>query len=305
MARSNSESGLGVLRAVVEAGSFMGAGEALGLTQPAVSRTVARLEARVGIRIFHRSARSIALTDEGRRFYETVLPHLRAIEEATNEAAGSSATARGRLRVNIDPGTAQFVLMPRLKPFLDANPQLFVELVVRDRLGDLIREGFDVAVRFGEPEPSTLRARLLFRTRIVTCATPDYLATHGTPARPKDIEAHDCILMRDPLTGSHFGWGFVRGRRKVIVNVRGRVMVNHFAPMLAGCLAGQGIAQLLYCHAEHHIAAGELVELFPEWSDEMWPLYAFYHSAQYTSAKVRAFVDYVVGLTRTRQRRSA
>lgn len=291
-------SGFGMLRAVVDTGSFMAAAESLGLTQPAVSRGITRLEARVGVRIFQRSSRSIALTDEGRRFYDSIVPHLRAIDEATNEAAGSRTEARGRLRVNIDPGTAQFVLMPRLGPFLEAHPHLFIELVVRDRQGDLIRDGFDVAVRFGDPEPSALKARLLLRTRVLTCASPAYLAQHGTPKRPEDIATHECLLMRDPATGSHFAWEFVRGRKVVPVSVKGRSMVNHFGPKLAGCLAGQGIAQVLQLHVREHLADGRLIQVLPDWADETWPLFAVYHSAQNMSAKIRAFVDYIVTLTR-------
>ena len=296
--RKDGLDGLGVLRAVVEAGSFMAAGEALGLTQPAVSRCVARLEARVGVRIFQRSARSIALTDEGRRYYEAVIPHLRAIEEATDEAGSSTSRVRGRLRVNVDPGTAQFVLMPRLGPFLATHSELFVELVVRDRMGDLIRDGIDVAVRFGKPEASALKARLLMRPRVLTCASPAYLAQHGTPRRPRDIEAHRCVLMRDPTTGSHFGWEFVRGGKVVPVHVTGQIMVNHFGPSLAACLAGQGIAQLLQLHAREYLADGRLVQVLAEWAEETWPLYALYHPAQTMSAKIRAFVDYVAAVTR-------
>lgn len=290
--------GLGVLRAVVEAGSFLRAGQALGLTQPAVSRAVARLEARVGVRMFQRSARSIALTDEGRRFYDSVAPHLRAIEDATTEAGESTARVRGRLRVNLDPGTAQFVVMPRLAPFLAAHPDLFVELVANDRMGDLIREGIDVAVRFGKPDPSAMKSRLLMRTNIVTCASPAYLAKHGTPKKPKDIESHTCVLMRDPSTGSHFGWELVRGRTSVPLAVTGQIMVNHFGPMLAACVAGQGIAQFFHLHAREYLADGRLVQVLPAWADETWPLYVLYHAAHQTSAKVRAFVDYLAAVTK-------
>ncbi|MET0403028.1 MAG: LysR family transcriptional regulator [Cystobacter sp.] len=290
--------GLGILRTVVEAGSFVGAGEALGLTQPAVSRAVARLEARVGVRLFHRTARSIALTEEGRIFYESVAPHIRAIEEATNGAGESKSQVRGRLRVNIDPSTARFVLAPRLKEFLPRHPGLFLELAVRDRMGDLVREGFDVAVRLGDPEPSALKARLLLRTRIITCASPDYIARYGAPRRPADVEKHPCILMRAPSTGSHFAWEFHRGRKVVPVNVTGQLMVNQIEPMLAACLAGLGIAQVLETQAREYLADGRLVQLLPEWADETYPLYAYHHASQLISAKVRAFLDFVVALTR-------
>ncbi|QSQ19451.1 LysR family transcriptional regulator [Pyxidicoccus parkwayensis] len=294
----HSLDGLGILRAVVEAGSFARAGEAVGLTQSAVSRAIARIEERLGVRLFRRTARSISLTDEGRRFYEAVAPHLAAIVDATTEAGSSASRVRGRLRVNVDAGIGQFLLTPRLTPFLARYPELTVELEVRDRMGDLVREGFDVSVRFGLPRPSALKARLLMRTRIVTCASPEYLARHGAPQRPRDIEQHQCVQFRDPATGSPFGWEFVRGKQVVPVNTSGQLMVNGSGPLLAACLAGQGIAQLLELYTREYLDDGRLVQVLPEWADETYPLYAYHHSAQLISAKVRAFLDFVVALTR-------
>jgi len=285
---------LGVLRAVVESGSFVGAGEALGLTQPAVSRTIARLEARIGVRIFLRTARSISLTDEGRRFYESVAPHLSAIEEATVEAGDSKAKVRGRLRVNVDSGVGQHILTSRLGPFFDKYPDVFVELGVRDRMGDLVRDGFDVAIRFGPPELSSLKTRLLLRTRVITCASPSYVTRHGAPRTPREVENHRCLLMRDPRSGTAFGWDFVRGKKTITVNVKGALMVNGGGLMLESCIAGQGIAQLFEIHARELIREGRLVQLLPEWSDETYPLYAYHHEAKLMSAKVRAFLDFVV-----------
>lgn len=290
--------GLGVLSAVVDAGSFVAAGEALGLTQSAVSRAVARLEDRLGIRLFRRTARSISLTDEGRRFYASIAPHLAAIEDATIEASGDSAQVRGRLRVNVDEGIAQFVITPGLGPFLAAHPDLFVELAVRDRMGDLVRDGFDVSVRFGEPEPSALKARLLLRTRVVTCAAPSYLARRGLPRRPRDVEAHPCVMMRDPATGSPFAWEFVRGEQVVPVNATGPLMVNGTGALLAACLAGHGITQLIELYVREHLADGRLVQVLPDWADETYPLYAYHHAAPRLPAKVRAFLDLIVALTR-------
>lgn len=289
---------LGLLGAVIEAGSFVRAGEALGLTQSAVSRAVARLEGRVGIRIFHRTARSISLTEEGRRFYASVAPHLAAIEAATIEAGGSSARVRGRLRVNTDESIARFLLAPHLHTFLTQHPDLFVELAVRDRMGDLVGEGFDVAIRFGLPEPSALKCRLLMRARIITCASPAYVARHGLPRHPKDIEKHRCVLMRDPSTGSPFGWDFVRGRKTVSVDASGQLMVNGVGSLLAACLGGQGIAQLFEFYTRGLVADGRLVQVLPEWSEETYPLHAYHHAAPLMSARVRAFLDFVSTLTR-------
>ena len=294
----HSLDGLGVLRAVVESGSFVRAGEALGLTQSAVSRAVARVEDRVGVLLFRRTARSISLTDEGARFYEAVAPHLAAIQDATVQAGGSSAKVRGRLRVNVDGGIGEFVLTPHLQPFLAQHPDLFVEIAVSDRMGDMVREGFDVSVRFGFPEPSALKSRLLRRTQIVTCASPAYIARHGMPRRPGDVEKHQCVLMRNPATGSHFEWAFVRGKKTVPVNVSGQLMVNGVGPMLAACVGGQGIAQFFELYTRDILSAGRLVQILPDWAEETYPLYAYHHSAQLMSAKVRAFLDFVVALMR-------
>jgi DNA-binding transcriptional LysR family regulator len=290
--------GLGILRTVIAAGSFVRAGEALGLTQSAVSRAIARLEDRVGVRLFRRTARSISLTDDGHRFYAAIAPHLAAIEEATIATGAASTQARGLLRVNIDGGIGQFVLTPHLAPFLAAHPALTLELVIRDRMGDLVRDGFDVAVRFGVPEPSALKARLLLRARIVTCASPAYLARHGTPRRPRDIENHACIHMRDPTTGSPFGWEFVRGKQTIAINASGQLIVNGTGPLLAACVSGLGVAQLLELYVRDLIASGQLVQILPDWAEETYPLYAYHHSAQLMSAKVRAFLAFVTSVTR-------
>jgi DNA-binding transcriptional LysR family regulator len=294
----HSLDGLGVLRAVVEAGSFVRAGAALGLTQSAVSRAIARVEDRIGVRLFHRTARSIALTDDGERFYASIAAHLAAIDDATVEASGAKAKVRGRLRVNVDGSVGQFILTPRLTPFLEAHPELSIDIVVSDRMVDLVRDGFDASIRFGEPEPSALKARLLMRTRVITCAAPSYLARHGTPRHPRDIEKHRCILMRDPATGSPFAWVYVRGKKTIAVNATGQLVVNGAGSFLAACLAGQGIAQLLEVSAKDFLATGQLVCLLPGWADETYPLYAYYHSAPLVAAKLRAFLDFVVEATR-------
>src|SRR3984885_11987206 len=151
--------GVSVLAAVVETGNFVRAAEALGLTQSGISRAVARLEARVGVRLLDRTPRAVSLTDEGRRFHAQVAPLLAGLEEAAADAGQSSHAVRGRLRGNVDPWFARLLLAPRLPAFLVAHPQLSLELVVRDTLGDLVSEGIDVAVRFGEPEQSGVIAR--------------------------------------------------------------------------------------------------------------------------------------------------
>ncbi|TXN15104.1 LysR family transcriptional regulator [Methylobacterium sp. WL122] len=288
-------SGIGVLAAIVEAGAFSRAGEALGLSQSGVSRAVSRLEGRLGIRLFHRTARAVTLTDEGRRFYEEVRPLLDGLEDAATRAAGSARAVRGQLRINTDAAFGRFVLARRLGDFLQRFPDLSVEVVVRDRMGDLVAEGFDVAVRFGEPEPSALIARLLLRTRVLTCATPDYIARHGRPDHPSDLDGgdHTVIQFRNPATGHPFDWEFHRGTERVAVRGSGRLTVNDTGTLLGACLSGLGIAQPLELYAKDYIEDGRLVPLLEAWTGERFPLHAYVPTRRHTSAKVQAFLAFI------------
>jgi len=290
--------GLDVMAAVVDMASFSRAGEALDMSQSGVSRAVARLESRLGIRVFERSTRSVRLTDEGRRFYEQVMPLVGALEEATSSAAGGTAAVRGRLRVNIDPFFSRLILGPRLGAFLDSHPALEVELRSRDDLGDMVTDGFDLAIRFGHPQSSSLVSRKLLDTRMLTVASPSYLRRYGHPTDPRELEAghHRCILFRDSTTGRPFPWEFHQRRRKLTVTARGALTVNDAGTLYSTCLAGHGIAQLFELGAESYLAGNQLVPLFPDWQDERFPLHAYYPSRHHVPAKTRALLDFVASL---------
>lgn len=292
----NVSSGISVFAAVVDAGTFAAAAETVGMSPPGVSRAIARLEKRLEIRLFNRTTRSVSLTDEGRRFYEQVVPHLAGLEEAAIAASGSASSVRGKLRVNLDPVCYRAILGPHLDRFMDAHPELEIELIARDGLGDLVTEGFDVALRFGKPRSSTLVARKLLDTDVVTVAAPAYLARCGRPTRPEDLEgpAHRCLEFRDPETRKPFPWEFHRKRKRVVIETHGRLTVNDPGALLHACLAGSGIAQMLLLGSEHLIADGRLVNLFPDWPDERFPLYTYYPSRHYMPAKTRAFLDFIV-----------
>src|SRR5882672_8671830 len=206
-----------VLAAVVEGGGFARAAEALGLTPSGVSRAIARLEARIGVRLLDRTTRSVNLTDEGRLLYANINPLVLGIEDAVTRATGSSVSVRGRLRVNTDAFTSRLLLSPHIHRFLELYPQLSLEVIARDELGDLVAEGFDVAVRFGEPPSSSLVARKLLDTRFVAVASPEYLRRRGRPAKPADLASHVCIQVRDSLTGQPVPWEFRRGAKAVTV----------------------------------------------------------------------------------------
>jgi len=290
--------GVDVMSAVVDTGSFGGASEVLDMSPSGVSKAIARLESRIGIRIFERTTRSVRLTDEGRRFYEQVMPLIAALAEATGNAAGDARKVRGRLRVNVDPLFAQLVLGPKLGSFMDTHPELEIELRSKDELGDLVADGFDLAIRFGHPQPSSLVARKLFDTHVLAVASPAYLKRFGHPKDPHDLEQehHRCIQFREPVTGRPFPWEFQHGRRKMTVRPHGMLTLNDPGTLHSTCLAGLGIGQLFELGIGDDLAAKRLINLFPDWSDHRFPLYAYYPSRHHVPAKTRALLDFVISL---------
>jgi DNA-binding transcriptional LysR family regulator len=295
----NLSSGIGVFAAVVDAGTFAAAAELMGMSPPGVSRAIARLEAKLQIRLFNRTTRVVSLTEDGRRFYEQVMPHLRGMEEAAATAKGGAAKVHGKLRINLDPVFSRIILGPKLDAFMNTHPDLELQLMARDQLGDLILDGFDLALRFGEPQSSGLVARKLLDTAVVTVASPTYLARKGTPATPQELGGggHNCLEFRNPDTGKPYPWEFHRKRKKLIVETHGRLTVNDPSALLNACLAGSGIAQMLLVGAEHLIREGRLINLFPDWPDERFPLYAYHPSRHHMPAKTRVFLDFIVALT--------
>ena len=291
-------SGVSVLTAVIESGSFARAADALGITTSGVSRAVSRLEGRIGARLLDRTTRSIALTDEGRRFYERVKPSLANIEEAATTASGATNVVRGRLRVNIDPIVSRLVLGGRLGGFLALYPELTLEFITRERIGDLVGDGVDVAVRFGEPAPSCLVTRKLSDMQMITVASPSYLKRHSRPQHPNDLANHDCIHFRDPLTGRPYDWEFHKGREVLTVQTKSRLLLSDAGTMITECVAGTGVAQIFSVVVRDLIEDRSLVQLLAEWSDEIFPLYAYYPSHYHLPAKVRAFVNFVFRTTR-------
>ena len=288
--------GLGVLAAVVRSGSFALAGKSLNMSQSGVSRAIARLEARLGVRLLERTTRTVTLSEEGRRLYEQIVPLLSGLEEAAASVAASKDAVRGTLRVNMDPFISQLVLGPQLSRFLKQFPALKLELITRDRLGDLVAEGFDLAIRFGEPRPSALVARKLLDTRVVTVASPAYLKKAGRPDHPSQLEqgSHRLIDFRDPETGRPYEWAFRQGRKEIEISSKAQLMLSDIATIHAVCLAGYGMAQLLELGIEPLLESGRLEVVFPDWLDERFPLYALHPSRHYLPAKTRVFLDFVI-----------
>ena len=285
-------SGVSVLVAVVETGSFVRAADALGLSDSGVSRAIARLEARLGVRLLDRTTRSLRLTEEGARFHAEAAPLLVRLSDAAMALTEARHAVRGRLRVEVDPFFSRQVLAPRLGTFLDRYPELSLELVTTEVPGDLVAHGFDLAIRFGPPATGGLITRKLLDTRILTVASPLYLERHGRPARPEDLKAHRCIHFRDPASNKPFAWEFHRERKILPVEVTGAITVTDVGTMLGACVAGIGIAQVMALGSETMLTSGALVELFPDWPGETFPLHAYHPSRHQPAARTKALIDF-------------
>jgi DNA-binding transcriptional LysR family regulator len=285
-----------MLAAVVEGGSFVKAAALIGITDSGVSRAISRLEARLNVRLLDRTTRSVILTDEGRRFYEEVRPHLNAIEDAAAMASGATSAVRGRLKVDIDPFFLPLVLAGRLGGFCERYPELSIEFVTSEHVGDLVSEGIDLAIRFGQPRLASLVARKLVEAPILTVASPRYLERYGRPTHPSGLADHRCLQFLDPYTGRPFEWQFIRGKESVDVPTTGPLTFTDPKSMLQECVAGTGVAQIIGWSVGQLLAEGVLVDLFPDWHGERFPLFAFHPSRKHPPAKVRAFVDFCVEL---------
>jgi len=286
-------SGIGVMIAVVDRGGFARAGDELGLTPSGVSCAIARLEAQLGVRLFHRTPRLVELTEEGRRFHAEVSPLLAAIQDAAEGAGAAAVNVRGRLKVNTDPWFARVILAPRLPELLRLHPELQLEFVVSNHREEMMHGGVDVAVRFGSPPDSAMIARKLLETRVVTCAAAAYLARRGIPQSPADVVQHDVLLFRDPETGRPFPWEFHRAGETVTTRVKGRVVIDDPSAALAACEAGGGLFQSFESGLAPWLSDGRLAQVLTDWAEERFPLYALYPSRRQTPAKVRAFLDFV------------
>jgi DNA-binding transcriptional LysR family regulator len=298
--------GVSVLAAVVEGGSFVKAAAITGITDSGVSRAVSRLEQRLGVRLLDRTTRSVTLTDEGRRFYEDVKPHLSAIEDAVIVASGAVSAVRGRLKVDIDPFVLPLVLAGRLGELCDRYPDLSMEFVTSEHIGDLVAEGIDLAIRFGQPRRSSLVARKLIAAPILTLASPRYIARFGRPKHPCDLTGHRCLQFLDPYTQRPFDWELIRGNESTEVPTTGPLTFTDPKAMLEECVAGTGIAQLIgWGIVRDLLRQGALIDLFPRWHGERFPLFAFHPSRKHPPAKVRAFIDFCLEVIQAQQGRLA
>lgn len=277
---------------VVEAGSFSGAAAALGLSKSAVSKQVARLEDRLGVRLLNRTTRQLSLTEAGTAFYDhcrQLVADAEAAEAAVTHLAGAP---RGTLRVTAPMSFGQHHVAPALPAFLDAYPELCVDLQLNDRWVDVVEEGFDLAIRIGQLPDSSLVARRLAPMRRILCAAPRYLETRGRPAHPRDLAGHSCLIYSYLASGRT--WRFQGPDGDVRVQVAGPLEINNGDALLAATRGGAGIAHLPSFIASADICTGRVETVLPQWRDpEAGAVQAVFPAARNLSPKVRVFVDFL------------
>ncbi|MFL9878340.1 LysR substrate-binding domain-containing protein [Herbaspirillum rhizosphaerae] len=274
---------------VVESASFSGAARRLEIGQPAVSKTIAQLEERLGLRLLLRSTRGLTPTEAGQRFYERALRAIEEADEAERSARDAGTGLSGPLRVCAAVTFTRIRILPYLKPFLDMHPQLSLDIVLDDRHIDMLEEGIDVALRMGSLSDSGMTARKIAQNPRSVLGTPAYFAQHGVPATPADLSCHNAVIYGQ--TGS--SWEFRRGSTEVSVAVNGRIKVNAAEGVRAAVLADMGLAISSEWMFEPELASGALQRVLTEWQLPAMDLWAVYPGGRMASAKARAFIAYV------------
>jgi len=283
---------LALFLAIADAGSLAGAARRLRRSPPVVTRSLAELERRLGLRLVERTTRRLALTDAGRRLVEHARRLLPEYEDAMRDAAGEAAAPRGRLRLSAPLVFGQRHLAPVAMEFLDAHPEVSVDLTLADRLVDLVEEGIDVALRISRMRDSTLVARPLGEVRHVVVASPAYLERRGVPKRPEDLAGHDILLF-----ASRFGtdWRFAMpGGRERQLRVSARFSVDRAEVAVAAAREGRGVLRTLSYQVAPDLAAGRLVRLLARYEVAPVPVQLVMPSARLMAPRVRAFLDFAV-----------
>ena len=277
--------------AVVDAGSFIKAADTLGLSKAAVSRHVGELETRLGVRLLHRTTRRLSLTEEGEVFYARCRELLSGLEEAEAELSTRSGAARGLLRINAPVTFGIIHLAPLWSAFRALYPQVRIDLTLSDRVVDLVEEGYDVAIRIAALPASTLISKRLAGTRMVLCASPTYLKSHGMPRHPADLAKHTVIAYRYWSTGDE--WYFDGPDGRVSVRVDPCMHTNSGDTCRAMALAHQGVVLQPTFLVGEDLAAGTLVELMPDFRSITLDIYAVYPTRKHVAPKVRALIDFL------------
>jgi DNA-binding transcriptional LysR family regulator len=282
-----------VFAQVVESGSFAKAAERLGLSTSAASRHVAELEGHLQTRLLNRTTRRVSLTESGRAFYERAVQLLGDLEEAEQEASRAAVEPRGTLRITTSVNFGVRHVAPAIAEFLARHPAVRFDVSLSDRIVDLVEEGFDLAIRIGVPGADNLVARKLGETRLVPCAAPAYLESHGAPRMPEELAHHNCFTYE--YVSPRALWRFRdRSGGERAVRVAGNLHSNNGDLLAEAAARGAGIVFEPAFIVGPDVRAGRLVPLLQDFEPPPVPIYAVYPSRKHLSAKVRRFVEFLV-----------
>ncbi len=277
---------------VSELSSFTKAAESLGLPKASVSTHVQQLETQVGTRLFHRTTRSVQLTQDGMAFYERCKDLLVDIEEAETMFQDQTKGLSGRLRIDMPVSLASNAIIPRLPEFLKQHPNIEIELSSTDRRVDIIQEGFDCVVRVGTMADSGLIARPVGEMRVINCASPQYLKKYGTPKTLEDLSEHYLVHYALTLGGKPFGFEYQENGKYKTVKMKGFITVNSTDAYQAACKSGLGIIQVPEIGTRSAIKSGALVEILPKLKSEPMPVSLIYPNRRNLSRRVKVFMDW-------------
>jgi DNA-binding transcriptional LysR family regulator len=277
---------------VVDEGGFTAAAETLGLSKGAVSKVVSRLEARLGARLLNRTTRRLTLTEVGETFYRRAAVALAELEEAESEVAEHTGKPRGYLRVSAPAFYGAEILSRHLSEFQRRYPDISLELMLENRLVNLVEERYDVAIRMSAPRDSSLVMRKLAKIPLLVCASPAYLSQRGSPETPEELREHECLIYL--LVPRPHEWAFVgeHGERYTVM-VEGRLSTNDDHALRQAAIDGLGILRMPELFVRQALNRGELVQLWPEAASPGVTLAVVYPSRRELPGKVRAFVDYI------------
>lgn len=276
---------------VVEAGGFSEVARQTGNTQPTVSRTIASLEAHLGVRLLNRSSRAMSLTDDGQQFYAQASRALEAVAEAESSVGRRRGKPTGLLRLGASVAFGRLHLAPRLPRFLARFPEVEVELVMNDAFVDLVGEGIDLAVRVGDLVDPSLIARRIGTTRRVTVASASYLTRKGLPIVPADLMQHDCVIYTRLATGNR--WYFAGPEGPIMVDVRGRFRADNSEAVREAVISGAGVAVIPVWMFTDEIETGRVKIILDAFEPKQLPIHAVYPSRRQVAAKVREMIDFL------------
>jgi LysR family transcriptional regulator for bpeEF and oprC len=278
---------------VVEAKSFRSAAARLGMTPSGVSRAVSRLEERIGVRLLFRSTRALKLTDDGESFYRRCKDILADLGDAVDAMGYARTEPRGKLRVATNVSIGRAGLIPNLADFEERYPDIQLELSMSERNVGLVEEGIDCAIRMGELADSNLIARKLGYFNNVLCASPAYLARHGTPLTVEDLKRHRCINYVYPASGRPYQWQFDTPDGRIALDVDAHLLINDGESVIQAAMAGLGIIQIPHWLAASAIGHGKLRVIMEDTISTGSPVWIVYPQKKHLSARVHAFIDWV------------